>query len=124
VEPKKKIQDGISLMGSMSLTPCRFWKEWWTNREIYHRYFQDELICRMMKEKWLGGKVQDLVGNIKDLTELWQTLDMCYNRPEKSVAEAGDAHNQLSLPHGHWTSHHPRVLLAAEVHYYEAKQWG
>ncbi len=32
----------------------------------------------------LGGKVCGTV----DLTELWQTLDMCNDRPEKFIGEA------------------------------------
>jgi hypothetical protein len=29
-----------------------------------------------------------MVGNIKDLTEMWHTFGICYNKPEKLMAEA------------------------------------
>jgi fumarate reductase subunit C len=64
----------------------RFKKEWWAYRRTYHRYMLDELVNRALKEKSLTGNTQAMVNNIKDLQEVWDTLDVCYDWP-KSILQ-------------------------------------
>ncbi len=66
----------------------RFQKEWWAYRRTYHGNERDELVYRSLKERSLTSSVKILVNNIEDLWEAWSTLDTCYDRPEKYIAEA------------------------------------
>jgi hypothetical protein len=66
----------------------QFRKEWWAYRRTYHGHVRDELVCRNLKEKSLASSAQILVNNIEDLREAWDTLDMCFDRPEKYTLEA------------------------------------
>jgi hypothetical protein len=68
----------------------RFRKEWWAYRQTYHGHERDELVCRSLKEKSLASGVRMLVNDIGDLREAWNTLDTCFDRPEKYIAEALD----------------------------------
>jgi hypothetical protein len=64
--------------------------ECWADRRTYRGKTQDKLADRVLKEKWLGAVVETMVGDIEELMEMWKTLDICYNRPEKYIAEASD----------------------------------
>jgi hypothetical protein len=66
----------------------RFRKEWWAYRQTYHGHVRDKLVCRSFKEKSLASSVKVLVNDIDDLREAWGTLDTCFDRPEKYIAEA------------------------------------
>jgi hypothetical protein len=66
----------------------RFRKEWWAYRHTYHGHVRDELVCRSLKERSLASGVKILVNDIEDLGEAWNTLDTCFDRPEKYIAEA------------------------------------
>jgi hypothetical protein len=66
----------------------RFRKEWWAYRHTYHGHVRDELVCRSLKERSLASGVKILVNDIGDLREAWHTLDTCFGRPEKYIAEA------------------------------------
>jgi hypothetical protein len=55
-------------------------------RQTYHRHVRDELVCRSLKEKSLASSIKILV--VEDLREAWGTLDTCFDRPEKYIAEA------------------------------------
>ncbi len=66
----------------------RFRKEWWAYRQTYHGHVRDELVCRSLKERSLASSVKVLVNDIDDLREAWNTLNMCFDRPEKYIAEA------------------------------------
>ncbi len=68
----------------------RFRKEWWAYRQTYHGHVRDELECRSLKERSLASHVRLLVNDIDDLREGWNTLDMCFDRPEKYISEALD----------------------------------
>ncbi len=68
----------------------RFRKEWWAYRQTYHGHVRDELVCRSLKERSLASHVRLLVNNIDDLRETWNTLDTCFDRPEKYISEALD----------------------------------
>jgi hypothetical protein len=37
-----------------------------------------------------GANVKMLVGDVEELDKVWDTLDTCYNQPEKYIAEALD----------------------------------
>jgi hypothetical protein len=51
---------------------------------------RDELVCRSLKERSLASHVRLLVNDIDDLREAWNTLDTCFDRPEKYISEALD----------------------------------
>jgi hypothetical protein len=68
----------------------RFCKEWWAYRQTYHGHVRDELVCRSLKERSLASNVCLLVNDIDDLREAWNTLDTCFDRPEKYISEALD----------------------------------
>ncbi len=68
----------------------QFRKEWWAYRQTYHEHVRDELVCRSLKERSLASNVRLLVNYIDDLREAWNTLDTCFDRPEKYISEALD----------------------------------
>jgi hypothetical protein len=68
----------------------RFRKEWWAYRQTYHRHVRDELVCHSLKERSLASNVRLLVNDIDDLREAWNTLDTCFDRPEKYISKALD----------------------------------
>ncbi len=68
----------------------RFRKEWWAYRQTYHGHIRDELVFRSLKERSLASHVRLLVNDIDDLREAWNTLDTCFDRPEKYISEALD----------------------------------
>jgi hypothetical protein len=68
----------------------RFRKEWWAYRQTYHGHVCDELVCRSLKEKSLASHVRLLVNDIDDLREAWDTLNTCFDRPDKYISEALD----------------------------------
>jgi hypothetical protein len=68
----------------------RFCKEWWAYRQTYHGHVRDELVCRSLKERSLASHVRLLVNDIDDLREAWNTLDTCFDQPEKYISEALD----------------------------------
>ncbi len=45
-------------------------------------------MCHSLKERSLASSVKILVNNINDLREAWNTLDTCFDRPEKYITEA------------------------------------
>ncbi len=47
-------------------------------------------MCRSLKEKSLASNVRLLVNDIDDLREALNTLDTCFDRPEKYISEALD----------------------------------
>jgi hypothetical protein len=68
----------------------RFRKEWWAYRQTYHGHVRDKLVCRSLKERSLASNVRMLVNDIDDLREAWNTLDTCFDWPEKYISEALD----------------------------------
>jgi hypothetical protein len=48
----------------------------------------DSLVAKSLKAKFLNVEVKLMVGNIEDLREIWSTLDVCYECPEKYITEA------------------------------------
>ncbi len=68
----------------------RFRKEWWAYRQTYHGHVRNELVCRSLKEKSLASNVRLMVNDIDDLREVWDTLNTCYDRPDRYISEALD----------------------------------
>jgi hypothetical protein len=66
----------------------RFKKEWVAYRETYHSVVNDDLAAKTLREKCVKGDAWKMVGHLEDLKEIWDTLDMCYERPEKYMEEA------------------------------------
>jgi hypothetical protein len=55
---------------------------------LYYGHIGDELVSRVLKEKSLSGSVKGIVNDIEGLQEIWDTLDTCFDRPEKHILEA------------------------------------
>ncbi len=65
-----------------------FRKQWWAYRQTYDGHVRDELMCRSLKARSLASGVRILVNDIQDLRKARDTLDMCFDRPEKYILEA------------------------------------
>jgi hypothetical protein len=66
----------------------RFKKEWRAYRETYHSAVNNDLAARALRDKCLKGDALQMVSHLDDLQEMWETLDTCYERPEKYMEEA------------------------------------
>jgi putative ubiquitin-RnfH superfamily antitoxin RatB of RatAB toxin-antitoxin module len=66
----------------------RFKKEWRAYRETYHSAVNNDLAARALRDKCLKGDALWMVNHLDYLREMWETLDTCYERPEKYMEEA------------------------------------
>jgi hypothetical protein len=66
----------------------RFKREWKAYRQTYHAAVGDDLAARTLRDKCLQGDARQMVGYLDDLREMWETLDTCYERPDKYAEEA------------------------------------
>jgi hypothetical protein len=66
----------------------RFKKEWGAYRQTYHSAVSDDLAARTLRDKCLQGDALQMVNHLNDLREMWETLDTCYERPDKYAEEA------------------------------------
>jgi hypothetical protein len=66
----------------------RFKKEWEAYRLTYHSVVSDDLAARTLRYKCLQGDALQMVSHLDDLREMWETLDTCYERPDKNMEEA------------------------------------
>jgi hypothetical protein len=66
----------------------RFRKEWKAYRETYHSAVNNDLAARALRDRCLKGDALQMVSHLDDLREMWETLDTCYERPEKYMEEA------------------------------------
>jgi hypothetical protein len=48
----------------------------------------NDLAARALRDKCLGRDALQMVSHLDDLQEMWETLDTCYERPEKYMEEA------------------------------------
>ncbi len=48
----------------------------------------DDLAARTLRDKCLQGDALQMVNHLDDLREMWETLDTCYERPDKYAEEA------------------------------------
>ncbi len=65
----------------------RFKREWKAYRETYHSIVNNDLAAKTLREKCVKGKAHKMVGHLEDLREIWDTLDTCYERPDKYMEE-------------------------------------
>jgi hypothetical protein len=66
----------------------RFKKEWKAYRETYHSAVNNDLAAKALRDKCIKGDTLRMVSHLDDLQEIWETLDTCYERPEKYMEEA------------------------------------
>jgi hypothetical protein len=66
----------------------RFKKEWRAYRQTYHSAVSDDLAARTLRDRCLQGDALQMVSHLDDLCEMWETLDTCYERPDKYAEEA------------------------------------
>ncbi len=66
----------------------RFKKEWRAYRKTYHSAVNNDMAVRALRDKCLKGDALQMVSHLDDLREMWETLDTCYERPEKCMEEA------------------------------------
>jgi hypothetical protein len=66
----------------------RFKREWAAYRQTYHAAVGDDLAARTLRDKCLQGDARQMVGHLDELYEMWETLDTCYERPDKYAKEA------------------------------------
>jgi hypothetical protein len=55
---------------------------------MYHSAVNNDLASRALRDKCLKGDALQMVSHLDDLREMWETLDTCYERPEKYMEEA------------------------------------
>jgi hypothetical protein len=48
----------------------------------------DDLAAKTLREKCVKGYALRMVSHLDDLQEIWDTLDTCFERPEKNMEEA------------------------------------
>ncbi len=65
----------------------RFKKEWKAYRETYHSAVNNDLAAKALRDKCIKGDALRMVSHVDDLREIWETLDTCYERPEKYMEE-------------------------------------
>jgi hypothetical protein len=65
----------------------RFKKEWRAYRETYHSTVNDDLAAKALRDKCIQGDALRMVSHLDDLQEIWETLDTCFERPEKYMEE-------------------------------------
>ncbi len=56
--------------------------------QTYHSAVSNDLAARALRDKCLNGDALQMVSHLDDLREMWETLDTCYERPEKYMEEA------------------------------------
>jgi hypothetical protein len=57
-------------------------------RETSHSVMNDDLAAKTLREKCVKGDAWKMVGHLEDLKDIWDTLDTCYEKPEKYMVEA------------------------------------
>jgi hypothetical protein len=65
----------------------RFKKEWRAYRETYHSAVNNDLAAKALRDKCIQGDTLRIVSHLDDLWEIWETLDTCFERPEKYMDE-------------------------------------
>jgi hypothetical protein len=65
----------------------RFKREWIAYRETYHSVVNDNLAAKALRDKCIKGDALRMVSHLDDLQEIWDTLDTCFERPEKYMEE-------------------------------------
>jgi hypothetical protein len=65
----------------------RFKKEGRAYRETYHSAVNNDLAAKALRDKRIKGDALWMVSHLDDLQEMWETLNTCYERPEKYMEE-------------------------------------
>jgi hypothetical protein len=65
----------------------RFKKEWMAYRETYHSAVNNDLATKALRDKCIQGDALQMMSHLDDLREIWETLDTCFERPEKYMEE-------------------------------------
>jgi hypothetical protein len=65
----------------------RFKKEWIAYMETYHSAVNNDLAAKALRDKCIKGDALRMVSHLDDLWEIWETLDTCFERPEKYMEE-------------------------------------
>ncbi len=66
----------------------QFKKKWEAYRQTYHSAVSNDLAARTLRDKCLQGDALQMVSHLDDLREMWETLNTCYERPDKYMEEA------------------------------------
>jgi hypothetical protein len=66
--------------------PC-FKREWMAYRETYHSVVSNDLAAKALRDKCIKRDALRMVSHLDDLQEMWETLDTCFERPEKYMEE-------------------------------------
>ncbi len=45
-------------------------------------------MAKSLREKRVSKDVRKMIGNVENLCEIWDMLDICYERPDKDMLEA------------------------------------
>ncbi len=64
-----------------------FKKEWRAYRETYHSAVNNDLAAKALRDKCIQGDTLRMVSHLDALREIWETLDTCFERPEKYMEE-------------------------------------
>ncbi len=65
----------------------RFKREWIAYRETYYSVVNNDLAAKALRDKCIKGDALRMVSHLDDLQEIWETLDTCFERPEKYMNE-------------------------------------
>ncbi len=65
----------------------RFRKKWKAYRETYHPAVNNDLAAKALRDKCIKGDALRMVSHLDDLQEISETLDTCFERPEKYMEE-------------------------------------
>ncbi len=65
----------------------RFKKEWRAYRETYHSAVNNDQAAKALRDKCIQRDALRMVSHLDDLREIWETLDTCFERPEKYMEE-------------------------------------
>ncbi len=83
----KTNDSGWSTLDGRYASYPRFKKEWRAYRETYHSAVNNDLAAKALRDKCIQGDALWMVSHLDDLQEIWETLDTCFERPEKYVEE-------------------------------------
>ncbi len=62
-------------------------KEWRAYRETYNSAVNNDLAAKALRDKCIQGDALRMVSHLDDLREIWETLDTCFEKPEKYMEE-------------------------------------
>ncbi len=55
---------------------------------MYHSIVNDDLAAKTLRKKCVKGDAHKMISHLGVLGEIWDTLDTCYERPEKYMEDA------------------------------------